>query len=205
MIIYHGHPSPNSIEACREAAPSHTHGAEWSPAKMTPHDWPYIVDNGAFAAFKHDKPWNQDEFLATVSEVEKMPREPDFVVLPDVVASPQATYDRSEIWADWIDYSTAMAVQDGMDPEEAVVFADRIGAETIFVGGTVDWKRRVAEDFVTAAHDHGLRCHIGRPNDLTWAKNTGADSVDTTTIVQDENWGKLRTLEQQSTLRRAQS
>lgn len=43
MIIYHGHPSPNSIERCREVAPSHTHGAEWSPAKMTPHDWPYIL------------------------------------------------------------------------------------------------------------------------------------------------------------------
>lgn len=200
MIIYHGHPSPNSIDSCREAAPSHTHGAEWSPAKMTPHDWPYILDNGAFAAYANNEPWDVDAFVGRLSQLDSMPRPPDFVVLPDVVTSPEETKKRAAQWAGVIDERTAFPVQDGIEPEEAMGVADRLGAEVVFVGGTVAWKREVAADMVTCAHDHGLECHIGRPGDLTWAEQTGADSVDTTSVVQDQAWGKLEQLETQQTL-----
>lgn len=200
MKIYHGHPSPASIESCREAAPSHTHGAEWSPAKMTPHDWPYILDNGAFSAFVNGVPWDATAFVGRLVQIETMPRDPDFVVLPDVVTDPQATKERAAQWAPIIDAPTAFPVQDGIDPETAVEVCDRLDAGTIFVGGTVGWKRRHAEAFVAAAHDHGLDCHIGRPGDLTWAEDIGADSVDTTTIVHDQAWHKLDQLEEQQTL-----
>ena len=195
MKIYHGHPSPNSMEQCREAAPSYTHGAEWSHQKMTPHDWPYILDNGAFHAYVNGVPWDATAFVGRLKQIETMPRDPDFVVLPDVVTDPESTKKRSQQWAGVVDYTTAFSVQNGINPDEAVEFADRVGAEYLFVGGTARWKRRNAETFVESAHDHGLKCHIGRPGDLVWARDIGADSVDTISIVRNESWGRLRTLE----------
>lgn len=195
MIIYHGHPSPASIESCRAAAPSHTHGAEWSPLKMTPHDWPYILDNGAFRAFKRNEPWDVDAFAGRLGQLDTMPRDPDFVVLPDVVTNPEKTKKRASQWAGAIGYPTAYPAQDGVTPEEAVEIAEQLGCDTVFLGGTVEWKREVAHEFVDVAHDHGLRLHIGRPGNLVWARDTGADSVDTTSVVQDQAWHKLETLE----------
>lgn len=196
MIIYHGHPSPNSIERCRDAAPSFTHGAEWSHQKMTPHDWPYILDNGAFHAYKNGEPWDADAFVGRVSQIESMPRDPDFVVLPDVVTNPSKTKERATKWAGIIGYQTAYPVQDGITPEDAVEMCDRTDSEYIFVGGTEQWKRETAASFVETAHDNDLKCHIGRPGDLQWADDIGADSVDTTSIVQSQSWDRLRRLEQ---------
>ena len=200
MIIYHGHPSPTSIEQCRDAAPSYTHGAEWSPAKMTPHDWPFILDNGAYHAFVNGFPWDATAFVGRLNQIDSMPRDPDFVVLPDSVANPEETKERSQQWADLVKFRTAFAVQNGLNSEEAVQFADRIGAGVLFVGGTINWKRKHAPEIVEAAHDHGLECHIGRPSDLVWARDIGADSVDTISIVRNESWGRLRRLEQNSSI-----
>lgn len=199
MKIYHGHPSPKSIENCRDAAPSYTHGAEWSHQKMTPHDWPYILDNGAFHAYKNGVPWDADAFVGRLAQIGSMPRDPDFVVLPDVVTDPEGTKKRSQQWVGVIDYPTAFAVQDGVKPDDAVQFADRVDAEYLFVGGTAEWKRRNAEAFVEAAHEHGLGCHIGRPGDLLCPEKIGADSVDTTSIVHNGTFEKLRALEVQQT------
>ena len=200
MIIYHGHPSPRSISQAKDHAPSYTHGAEWSTLKMTPHDWPYIVDNGAFTAYVNNEPWDADAFVGRLNQIPSMPRDPDFVVLPDVVTDPEATKRRTQQWAGIIDYPTAFPVQDGVEPDEAIGFAQRIGADAIFVGGTVEWKRKMAEEFVEAAHDAGLRCHIGRPGDFRWAEQTGADSIDTTSIVRNESWHRLRSLESNTSL-----
>lgn len=200
LTIYHGNPSPNSIESCRDAAPSYTHGAEWALQKMTPHDWPYILDNGAFTAYKNNTLWDVDQFVRRLSQIEdEMPREPDFVVLPDVVTDPEGTYDRAEPWKSLIDYNTAFAVQDGMRPERAAEFAAEIGCVALFVGGTVRWKRTHAPTIVERAHDYGLDCHIARPGNIGWAEEIGADSVDTTSIVHNQNWGRLEHLENQQT------
>jgi len=167
---------------------------------MTPKDDPYILDNGAFTAFANNKPWDVDAFVGRLNQVETMPREPDFVVIPDVVTSATETRERSQQWAGIIDQETAFAVQDGMEPESAVAFADTIGATTIFVGGTVRWKQKVSAEFVEQAHAHGLDCHIARPNDLCWAKKIGADSVDTSSIVQSESYDRLKRLESEGDL-----
>lgn len=196
MIIYHGSPSPNSIEQCRNAAPSYTHGAEWAPAKMTPHDWPYILDNGAFKAFVNNVPWDATAFVSRLNQIESMPRDPDFVVLPDVVTDPEGTIKRSTEWADFIRYDHVFAVQDGITPKRAVDVANRLECEGLFIGGTVKWKRENAETFVTEAHENDLICHIGRPGDLVWAEEIGADSVDLTGIVRDQAWHRLERLEQ---------
>jgi hypothetical protein len=162
---------------------------------MTPKDRPYILDNGAFRAYTRNEPWDADAFVGRLSQIDSMPRNPDFVILPDVVTNPSETKERAMNWAGVIDHPTAYPVQDGIGPEEAVALCDRTDSGTIFVGGTVDWKRRRAEAFVTAAHDHGLRCHIGRPGDLVWANQIGADSVDTTSIFRDQSFHRLERLE----------
>lgn len=195
MKIYHGQCSPNDIKQCYDAAPSFTHGYEWNPDYMTPHDAPYILDNGAFKAYRDGVPWDADAFVGRLGQLDTMPRDPDFVVLPDVVTNPDRTKERASKWAGVIDYPTAFCAQDGVEPQEAVEFAERIDAEVVFVGGTAEWKRRHADEFVDAAHDSGLKCHIGRPGDLVWANSIGADSVDTTTIVRSPAYHKLERLE----------
>lgn len=162
---------------------------------MTPHDTPYILDNGAFRAYRDNEPWDVDAFVGRLSQLDTMPRDPDFVILPDVVTNPSKTKERAMQWVGVIDYPTAYPAQDGVEPEDAVDLADRSDSETIFLGGTVEWKRKVADEFVTAAHDHGLELHIGRPGDLVWADRIGADSVDTTSIVRSQAWHRLERLE----------
>jgi hypothetical protein len=126
-----------------------------------------------------------------------MPREPDFVVLPDVVTNPEQTVERAGKWAPIIDRDTAFPVQDGINPERAVEVCDRLEATTIFVGGTHEFKRRHGCAFVTAAHEHGLNCHIARPGPkgLLWAEGIGADSADTSSIAANESYERLERLE----------
>lgn len=201
MRIYHGSSSPGVIEKAEKAAPQHTHGYCWTPYKMTPHDTPYILDNGAYRAFANNEPWDVDAFVARLSQLDTMPREPDFVVLPDVVTNPKKTRERASKWAGIIDRRTAMPAQDGMDPENHVDFCDRVGADTIFVGGTTQFKRRRAQDFVETAHEHGLKCHIARPSvslgSVDWARGIGADSCDTSTIAADEKYHILERMGEQ--------
>lgn len=204
MRIYHGSSYQGALDRCKEAAPTHSHGFCWTPYKMTPLDEPYILDNGAYHAYVNNVPWTGDGFVRRLGELPEMPRAPDFVVLPDVVAAPGATIERSRKWAQIIEHPTAMAVQDGHAPEEIIDVADELGAVGLFVGGTARWKRANAETFVEAAHDHGLRCHVARPNDLNWAKEIGADSADTTTVVTG-SWHHLDKLEEQQTLAQSYS
>lgn len=78
MRLYHGCPSPKNMRRARVAAPSHVHGACWTPHKMTPHEWPYFIDNGAYT-----ETFDRSEWLDTLDAVdEKMPHRPEFVVLP---------------------------------------------------------------------------------------------------------------------------
>ena len=204
MKIYHGHPSPKSIQRAREAAPNHTHGAEWSPMKMTPKSWPYILDNGAFHAYTSGHPWDSTGFVKRLLEIrERMPRDPDFVVLPDVVTNPDETFKRSRVWADLLsrmDLPMALALQDGMKPGHVAKFIAENEIEVLFLGGTTEWKRKNAESFRNTAHQFDLHFHIGRPSDLKWALEIGADSVDTTSIVQNGTFYKLEELEEQATL-----
>jgi len=195
MIIYHGCPSRPNIKEANQRAPTYTHGACWTPQRMTPADCPYILDNGAFRAFINNEPWDVDAFVGRLAQIETMPHDPDFVVLPDIVTNPSMTKERATQWAGIIDYRTAYPAQDGVEPEECVEICDRLGCSAIFLGGSVEWKRRHGKSFVETAHAHDLDCHIARPGDLQWADQIGADSVDTTSIVRNQAWHRLENLE----------
>ncbi len=155
---------------------------------MTPHHVPYILDNGAYKAYRNDEEWDPDPFLSRLEEIgEKMPRDPDFVVLPDVLEDGDASIKRSRKWSDKISsfgYRYYLPVQDGMPVEQTVREAVDMGASGIFIGGTRKFKLEYADQFIMTAHDYGLLAHIGRPGtNLSWVRDLGADSIDTTSIV----------------------
>lgn len=204
MRLYHGSTSPDALRQCRESAPSHTHGYGWGPAKMTPHDTPYFIDNGAYSeAFdKHD--WLEVLDRA----VRQMPRMPDFVVYPDVFGDAESTRERvREIFRHWTRgemrtlsrFVRYLALQPGLPIESQVKFAANVGASGVFVGGPDHWKRTFGSQIVDAANERGLRTHVGSPpgelEGLMWAYDAGFDSADTTTIVHNENWDWLERLE----------
>ena len=200
MRVYHGGPSPESMRQCRQAAPSHVHGACWTPAKMTPHEWPYFIDNGAFTS-----DFDRDEWVDLLDSVEdKMPHPPDFVVLPDAFNDAEETIKRHRRYViDVVDrgFNAAPVIQPGMPISTQVAIADGVGADFIFVGGECRWQRAHGGEIVDEAHDRGISVHIGNPgsaDELVWAYRTGFDSVDTSSILQNQYFHWLEQLESET-------
>ena len=201
MIIYHGNPNISDIEKAEAAAPEYDHRAEYDIESFRLNTGlPYLLDNGAFKCYTDNRPWDATLFVRRLNQIPQKEHDPDFIVLPDVVTDPRGTHRRAKEWANVIDYPTLYPCQDGVSPERACDIAHELGAKGLFIGGTVSWKRENAEGFVTEGHDRGLHVHIGRPTDLRWAENTGCDSVETTSIVRNQSFEKLRELEEQTNL-----
>lgn len=201
MRVYHGAPSPENMRRCREAAPSHVHGACWTPAKMTSHEWPYFVDNGVFSG-----DFDRGEWVELLDSVEaKMPHPPDFVVLPDVFNDAEETIKRHRRHViDVVDrgFNAAPVIQPGMPISTQVAIADGVGAEFIFVGGECRWQQAHGAEIVDEAHDRDISVHIGNPGSadgLVWAYQTGFDSVDTSSILQNQYFHWLKELEDATT------
>jgi len=198
MRVYHGCPSPTNMRKCRAAAPSHVHGACWVPKKMAKgREEPYFVDNGAFTSS-----FDREEWLGLLDSIdEKMPHPPDFVVLPDAFNDAEETIERHRIHVeDVLDrgFRPAPVVQPGMPVSTQVAIADGMGAETVFVGGECRWQRAHGAEIVDEAHDRDIRVHIGNPGSaegLVWAYRAGFDSVDTTSILQNQYFHWLEELE----------
>lgn len=197
MRIYHGGPGWGTIEKCRTAAPSHVHGACWTPQKMTPHEWPYFIDNGAFTG-----EFNSDEWLTLLDTLdEKMPFPPDFVVLPDELNDAEGTIEKHREWASEVfdrNLRPAFVMQPGLPISQQVALADGLGADVVFVGGECRWQRSHGAEIVSEAHARGIRTHIGNPggkDGLLWCAKAGFDSADTSSIVQNYSWDWLEALE----------
>lgn len=211
LTIYHGMPSrPRFRRISTQYADVARHGAMWTPDKLTPTAAPWALDNGAFVAWQNDEEWSAQAWIDTIRRAERlineerMPR-PDFAVLPDVVGDARETYRRSEAYRRAVprEWEAYLAVQDGMEPGRAVRFADDLLCDGVFVGGTIEWKRRHAKEFVREAHARELDCHIARPSmpdGLLWARDIGADSVDLTTVVRNQSYHHLDALRSQAQL-----
>jgi len=164
---------------------------------MTAHDWPYFVDNGVYSgSFDHDKWVDMLDLLR-----EKMAHAPDFVVLPDVFNDAAETIAKHRRFVDDVidrELRPAPVIQPGMPVAAQVAIADGLNAETIFVGGECRWQRAHGAEIVAEAHDRDLRVHIGNPGSvegLVWAYQTGFDSVDTSSILQNQYFHWLEALE----------
>jgi len=200
MRLYYTGASPENLKRARQHAPSHSHGYGWTPAKMTPHDAPYFLDNGAFTDH-----FDADAWVETVERaLIEMPRSPDFLVLPDVYGAAEATIQRHREWL----YDRSMGVGSGQCMRYWVLqpglpipeqFEAIEGCQGVFVGGTTRWKRAHAAEIVRLADEHDLRTHVGCPggaNGLVWAYRQGFDSADTTTVFQNQYWHYLDRLEE---------
>lgn len=154
---------------------------------------PVAIDNGAFAAWERGYPFQEGHFLETVDKAFRKGVKPDFIVCPDIVAGGRESLAFSVDWAmDRMQGAPrlALAVQDGMEPSDITSF-ERAPFRFIFVGGTLAWKWRTAEQWCDFAHKYDMQCHIGRcgtENDLRRALRLGADSVDSTSLVRHDSW-----------------
>ena len=168
---------------------------------FTPRDCRYffpfrhIIDNGAYHSYINNKPYDINPFLKLL-DVDRG-REPDFVVIPDIVAGGLKSLEYSIQSIDKIPkkFKRYLVVQDGIQPYH---IADCFIAKEIdgfFVGGTKEWKLRNYELWCNVARSYRLPCHIGRFGNyekLLMAYKAGADSVDSSNFSQhDSNWNQL--------------
>jgi hypothetical protein len=199
MRLYYTGASPDNLRKAREHAPSHSHGFGWTPAKMTPHDAPYFIDNGAYTG-----DFDADAYYDTLNRaLVEMPSAPDFFVLPDVYGDAAATAERHR---DWL-YERKLPVGSGevmrywvLQPGRPIAeqFDAIEGCQGVFVGGPKRWKRAYGAEIAAEAESRGLRSHVGNPggrDGLVWAYRAGFDSCDTTSIFQNGYWHYLDALE----------
>lgn len=154
---------------------------------------PWALDNGAYSAWRQGKPFDAAQFLKAFAKAFHGDPEPDFVVVPDIVAGGLKSLRFSNAWATSLDKwpHLYLAVQDGMTRNRVKPHLDLY--DGLFVGGTLEWKLKTAEAWVTLAHQYGLPAHIGRVGTyerLAWAQRIGADSVDSSTFVQGHANGR---------------
>ncbi len=202
MIIYHGVPTPKKMKKIRKAAPEYKHGACWLPDKMAKHDWEYILDNGCYSAWNKNKTWEPDGFLKSIGKIEDMPRKPYFIVAPDIVGKGRASLTLSITFKRMVERDDFfLPIQKGMDEDMVKPYIDEF--KGLFIGGLVYWSKSEVQDWVEFAHDNDLLIHIGRTSNLQllkWAERIGSDSVDTTSIVRNQNYSILENLSNQSKL-----
>ena len=140
------------------------------------------ADNGCFARgeFFDDAAWFA--WIATIPAAGCL-----FVVAPDVVGDPKATWERSAPWLGPImrlGLPAALCAQDGF--EDLTIEWEAF--DTIFIGGSTEWKlSQAAADVVAEAKQQGKWTHVGRVNSkkrFRWAADVaGADSADGTFLA----------------------
>lgn len=163
---------------------------------FTPYDYnkkwigSYALDNGAFSNFVNGTCFDCLSFFKLLEKF----KNPDFVVIPDIVAGGKKSLEFSIYWRKYLpdNYKWYFAIQDGMtDLPESIL--EKING--IFIGGSIEWKLKNGEYWVNFAHQHGLKAHVGRigtMRNLMWAKKINADSVDSSNFTQHKkNWNEL--------------
>jgi hypothetical protein len=170
----------DGCERIRNICRNHNIGILSSPSYWrNPTDISYILDNGAFIAWKNRTCWDELLFYSVVERMQKEKIVPYFVVVPDIVCGGKKSLDFSmdhihNLPSGWAKY---LPVQDGMTTQDIVLS----GLAGIFVGGSIDWKWRTAREWCKFAHKNNILCHIGRVGTIKnyiRAEKCGADSVD---------------------------
>jgi len=164
-------------------------GEATQPDEWPPRRTPYFLDNGAFKLWTSGQPFNEERFMRIVERVDSEGPRPEFIVAPDKVANPESL-EYSLSWLARLQgvAPLALVVQDGMTQQQ-VESAMRKGFSVLFVGGSLEWKFKTAPDWVRLAKRLGVPCHIGRIGTrgrARWAREIGADSVDSCTPLFSE-------------------
>ena len=138
---------------------------------------PVAFDNDAYSV-KEGEAWNEEAWLKMLDKMEKDKVKPAWVLVPDVVGDKRRTLANFFCYRTHIskrDWSVALAVQEGMKPQDIPCTVD-----VIFVGGkSSKWKFESLPMWTQAFP----RVHVGRVNSLEklkLCKELGVESVDGT-------------------------
>lgn len=200
FTIYHTCASAPDLGRARDAAPSFEHGFGWTPDKMAAHDDRYFLDNGGYQYAQRGELPTFTPFLQQLADVpRRMPRDPDFVVLPDTPQDVCATLEMSYYFLDNVrafGYDYYLPYQSGCHPHTVAFLAERYGASGIFIGGGSASRTDITR-VLKEARERELKVHVGKPgmDSLTWLNDLGVDSIDTSTIVRNNYWHHLKKLE----------
>jgi hypothetical protein len=131
----------------------------------------YAVDNGAWGAFVRGGTFDDARFWSVLDrwgERRACPptscREPDWIVVPDIVAGGRSSLDLSLRWLPYVrQYGPPLiAVQDGIEPEDV---EEHIGGRCgIFLGGSTAWKWATLPRWAAMARTYRCHLHVGRVN-----------------------------------------
>jgi hypothetical protein len=163
---------------------SHGFGEMVVRGEMPPRRKPWAFDNGAYRDWTAGNGFDFQGFLNDLETIWRYDGQPDFIVVPDMVAGGMESLAFSMYWMcrqELRRHKVPMylAVQDGMTPE--AVRSDVGVFDGLFVGGTLDFKLKTGESWVQMAKALGKPCHIGRvgtENRVAWARRIGASSID---------------------------
>ena len=112
----------------------------------TPTPYPgeqWMLDNGAYQAYIHQKPWPRNTWLRTVTQCQNKNITPHIAVLPDIVAGGMHSLHHSIAHLDLIPptWPKYLAVQDGIQPKHIPqILATKLSG--IMLGGTTEYKRK---------------------------------------------------------------
>lgn len=136
----------------------------------------YALDNGAWAAYTNDIPWDPAPFVKLVDDIGQ---NADWIAAPDIVGGGAESLALSLSWLERLPGLVLIPVQDGMAPEDVSPhLGPRLG---IFVGGTTEWKLQTARHWGKLARHKGCWLHIARvntPKRIRVCQDVGATSFD---------------------------
>lgn len=160
------------------------------------YELPVAIDNGAFSAWKNGNGFDEWKFLKLLSAINDKKLKYDFMVTPDIVAGGKDSLFFSLAWVKRLGgwKRQYFAVQDGMDSANCGSLILSGKPDGVFIGGTTEWKWKTAQEWVTFAHENGLKCHIGRCGTLErllYAYDIGVDSVDSTNFSRNANYSAV--------------
>ena len=145
--------------------------------------FPYALDNGAWTAFQKGEPFDEPAF---VKALDKMGRDAEWIVIPDVVGAGAESLAFSHAWLPRLSAfpRLLLAVQDGMKPADIrPLLGDRIG---VFLGGSTEWKLGTMRMWGQLCRETGAYFHVGRVNSqkrIRYCKDAGAHSFDGTSAT----------------------
>lgn len=144
----------------------------------------YALDNGAWTAFQRQEAFDVRAFEFAL---EKLGRDAQFVVAPDIVGGGIASLRLSESWLPKLvsfGVRRLIAVQDGQtEADVSPLIGDAVG---IFVGGSTEWKLATLPAWARLARARGAYLHVARVNSarrIRACAMAGADSFDGTSAT----------------------
>jgi hypothetical protein len=164
----------------------------------------FIVDNGAYPAWKLGELLDVEKFVAFLDKVRARGR-PYFAVIPDIVRGGRRSFEFSveHITVIQKDVPKYFVVNPAISEHDLRPYFEEI--DGLFISLATFTRERDIRQYVTMGHDHGLPVHIGQAGtarSYTLALETGADSCDGSGPMRHNeldlivNW-RLHTKEQQ--------